>query len=167
MEKKKAAASRKKKTTGAERIAAPPKAPKPPRPAKPAKPAVDAVWQASMRDMLAQQRQRLRSVFHATQVQMAEKEGDLPDVSDRASEGFEDEISMGLMAIEAAQLEDIEAAIKRIDDGTYGLCESCGKAIPKKRLEILPFARFCLSCRGEVERRSRIMAASESDEEED
>lgn len=135
------------------------------RPAKPAKPAVDAQWQADMREALAAQRQRLLTVVQTTQAQMAQKSGDLADVSDRASEGFEDELDMGLMAIEAAQLDDIEAAIKRIDDGTYGICLTCAKAVPRKRLEVLPFARRCLPCEGEHERRSKNIEAA--DEEED
>ncbi|OQZ06469.1 MAG: hypothetical protein B6D36_04840 [Planctomycetes bacterium UTPLA1] len=135
------------------------------RPAKPAKPAVDAQWQADMREALAAQRQRLLTVVQTTQAQMAQKSGDLADVSDRASEGFEDELDMGLMAIEAAQLDDIEAAIKRIDDGTYGICLTCAKAVPRKRLEVLPFARRCLPCEGEHERRAKNIEPS--DEEED
>jgi RNA polymerase-binding protein DksA len=118
-----------------------------------------------MREMLAGQRQRLLAVVQSTQSQMAEKPGDLADISDRATEGFEDEIAVGLMAIEAAQLEDINSAIERIDNGTYGLCEDCRRAIPKKRLEVLPFARRCLGCEGQAERRPRLLNG-ESEEEE-
>lgn len=134
-------------------------------PAKPQKPAVDAEWMATIRDAMVQQRHELLSVVSSTQAQMAEKAGDLPDVSDRASEGFEDELAVGLIAIEAAKLDDIEAAIQRIDDGSYGLCVDCGKAIPRKRLEVLPFARRCLACAGESER--RIRAVDEAEVEED
>lgn len=134
-------------------------------PAKPQKPVVDAEWMATIRDAMVQQRHELLSVVSSTQAQMAEKAGDLPDVSDRASEGFEDELAVGLIAIEAAKLDDIEAAIQRIDDGSYGLCVDCGKAIPRKRLEVLPFARRCLACAGESER--RVRAVDESEVEED
>ena len=136
-----------------------------PMPIGPQKPQVDAEWQREMRLALSGQRQRLLSVVQSTQAQMAEKSGDLPDISDRASEGFEDELAVGLMAIEAAQLDDINEAIERIDNGTYGLCIDCGRAVPKKRLEVLPFAKRCLQCEGESERRSRI-AESQAEEEE-
>ncbi len=136
-----------------------------PKPSKPKKPAVDADWQANMREAMARQRQLLLSVVQSTQAQMAEKSGDLPDVSDRASEGFEDELAVGLMAIEAAHLDDIDAAIKRIDDGTYGLCTDCKKPIPRKRLEVLPFARRCLNCEGASERRGRVVEATAEDED--
>ncbi|GLW66437.1 molecular chaperone DnaK [Actinomadura rubrobrunea] len=43
-------------------------------------------------------------------------------------------------------LEDIEAALARLDAGTYGICQDCGTKIPADRLEILPFARCCVPC---------------------
>lgn len=136
-----------------------------PEPLEPQKPQVDEAWIKQMRDLLAAQRQRLVSVVASTQAQMAEKSGDLADISDRASEGFEDELAVGLMAVEAAQLEDINEAIERIDNGSYGLCVDCKRAIPKKRLEVLPFAKRCLNCEGQAERRSHV-AEGEDDEEE-
>ncbi len=139
--------------------------PKPVPPPEPQKPQVDEEWQKNMRVMLASQRQRLVSVVQSTQAQMAEKSGDLPDISDRASEGFEDELAVGLMAIEAAQLDDINEAIERIDLGTYGLCVDCQKAVPKKRLEVLPFAKRCLPCEGQSERRTRDIEVEEEEEE--
>ena len=136
-----------------------------PEPMEPQKPQVDEAWIKQMRDLLAAQRQRLVTVVASTQQQMAEKSGDLADISDRASEGFEDELAVGLMAIEAAQLEDINEAIERIDNGSYGLCIDCKKAIPRKRLEVLPFAKRCLACEGLAERRARVAEGEDEEEE--
>jgi DnaK suppressor protein len=47
---------------------------------------------------------------------------------------------------EQQHLADVEAAIARLDDGTYGICERCGKAIPDARLEARPTARTCVGC---------------------
>lgn len=44
------------------------------------------------------------------------------------------------------QIEEIDAAIGRIDEGTYGRCTGCGTAIPEERLELRPFARTCVAC---------------------
>lgn len=44
-------------------------------------------------------------------------------------------------------LDDIDAALKKINSGQYGLCETCGKKISKERLKILPTARHCLDCK--------------------
>ncbi len=140
-----------------------PKAAKPAKPARPAKPAVDPELLKTIREALVSQRNQLLNVVHSTQAQLAEKETGLADVSDRASGGFEDELAMGLMRIEAAQIEDIEAAIERIDVGTYGVCVDCGKVIPRKRLEVLPFAQRCLDCEGTKERRARMQSLVSDD----
>ena len=44
------------------------------------------------------------------------------------------------------RLAEVEAALKKIDESTYGICEKCGGKISKERLEVLPTARFCLNC---------------------
>jgi RNA polymerase-binding protein DksA len=131
----------------------------------PKRPVVDPEFQKQIREALVRQRQQLLSVVRSTQAQMAERTGDLPDQSDQAAEGIGDELAVGLMAIEAAQLHDIEDAIRRIDDGTYGLCTDCEKPIPKKRLEILPFVRRCLNCEGAREHRIRTQATYSEEEE--
>ncbi len=113
---------------------------------------VDVEMQKQLREAMVAQRGRLLSLVQSTQAQMAEKVTGLADVSDRASEGYGDELAVGLLAIEAAQLDEIEAAICRIDEGSYGLCEDCGKPIPRKRLEVLPFVQQCLACKGRRER---------------
>jgi DnaK suppressor protein len=136
-----------------------------PAKAPPKKPPIDPEFQKQIREALVHQRQQLVSVVRSTQAQMAEKTKDLPDVSDQASEGYGDELAVGLMAIEAAQLEDIEAAINRIDQGMYGLCADCEKPIPRRRLEVLPFARRCLACEGVREHRIRTQASYSDDDE--
>lgn len=45
-------------------------------------------------------------------------------------------------------IEEIDAALGRIDRGTYGVCTSCGAAIPEERLELRPFASTCVACTG-------------------
>ncbi len=129
-------------------------------------PTFDRKWLRGVREALVGRRDGMLSVVQSTKAQMAQRGGDLADVSDRASEGFEDELAVGLMAIEAAQLEDVEGAIQRIDRGKYGLCEDCEKPIPRSRLEVLPFARRCLVCEGTSERmvRTHSPAYTESDD---
>ncbi len=132
-------------------------------PTKPVKSTVDPELLKTIREALVGQRNQLLSVVQSTQAQLAEKETGLADLSDRASDGFEDELALGLMRIEAAQIDDIEAAIRRIDDGSYGMCVDCGKAIPRKRLEVLPFAQRCLECEGTKERRARMQTGIDDD----
>lgn len=51
-----------------------------------------------------------------------------------------------LLAMEREQLAQIEQALARLDAGTYGLCIGCGEAIAPGRLEILPYAAYCIDC---------------------
>lgn len=157
---KKTTKTRAKKTTKTTKSVVAKEAPKPEKkPAakpKPAKPAFDAEFLTQVRESLVDERRSLLSMMQSTQQQLAGRDTGLADLSDIASGGFEDELAIGLMASEAATLEKIDAAIKRIDDGSYGICRDCEKAIPKKRLEFLPFAQRCMECEGNRERRVRM-----------
>jgi RNA polymerase-binding transcription factor DksA len=60
--------------------------------------------------------------------------------------GTERELSDVLAARNAETVRDLEAALARLDAGTYGACERCGNAIPFERLEAMPHARLCVAC---------------------
>jgi DnaK suppressor protein len=69
-----------------------------------------------------------------------------PDRDDLARNFTLREQRLALHDVAQAQLTQIEKALERIDDGTYGLCAGCGKAIPIERLEIIPYATLCVNC---------------------
>lgn len=126
----------------------------------------DTAWLASVRETLLQRRTALTNVVQSNREQLASNEGDPADIADRASNGFEDELTAGLLSLEANQLEEIDAALQRVDRGTYGICLTCEKPIPRKRLEILPFAKRCLKCEGDKERASKLYGPKGDEEEE-
>jgi RNA polymerase-binding protein DksA len=64
--------------------------------------------------------------------------------ADTATETFERERDVALEASAEGILRQIEVALQKIDDGTYGVCERCGKPIGRARLEALPYAAFCI-----------------------
>jgi len=72
-------------------------------------------------------------------------------MADLGSDNFEQEFTLGLMEAEEGTLGRIEAALERIEDGTYGTCEECGVKIPKKRLNAIPFAAMCVKCASQYE----------------
>src|SRR5213595_1239314 len=74
--------------------------------------------------------------------------------ADAGTETFEREKDISILEQIEAELADVEHALHRLDDGTYGLCEADGKPIPEERLEALPAARFCLAHQAEAERQS-------------
>lgn len=50
------------------------------------------------------------------------------------------------------QLAEVEHALEKLDDGTYGICDNCGKSIPPERLEAIPQTSLCLDCKAKQER---------------
>ena len=76
------------------------------------------------------------------------------ELMDIACDGEADEMALRLAEADSMKIEEIEEALQRIKDGSYGICRECGKAIPKKRLKIMPFATLCIKCKEEDERRN-------------
>ena len=67
-------------------------------------------------------------------------------MADMGSDSYEIENTIGLMSSERKILVEINAALDRIESGTYGICDGDDKPIPKARLEAIPWARYCVNC---------------------
>ena len=81
-----------------------------------------------------------------------EKSPTIPsDMADVGTDAFAQELTLGLLGSEKDTLDQIEAAIERIDNGSYGRCETCGGKIPKARLEAIPYAAQCVRCASQEE----------------
>jgi RNA polymerase-binding protein DksA len=76
-----------------------------------------------------------------------------PDTADLASELSEQDLALSLMGNVNGTLEQIDAALQRVEEGTYGSCLDCDLRIPAARLEALPYARYCVQCAARRERR--------------
>lgn len=63
-----------------------------------------------------------------------------------ATHVFEQQRDLALRERSRAELERVEAALRRLDDGTYGTCESCGNPIAPERLEAIPWSATCIDC---------------------
>jgi DnaK suppressor protein len=75
------------------------------------------------------------------------------DLADLGTDAFEQELTLSLMGNGKEVLEKVEAALKRIEDGSYGRCEDCGKEIPKARLDAIPYVELCVKCASREEQR--------------
>jgi len=75
------------------------------------------------------------------------------DPADAGSKAFERDLELALTQNARHLLEQGERALARIDAGTYGVCESCGRAIGKARLLAFPRANLCVECKQREERR--------------
>ena len=112
---------------------------------------------AEVRDELVADAARLRA-------EIAEAESDIADLlqgageeggedtADTGAKAFEREHEMALAASHREILGQVERALRSIETSSYGVCESCGRAIGKARLQAFPRATLCLSCKQRQER---------------
>ncbi|WP_165235394.1 TraR/DksA family transcriptional regulator [Aquisphaera insulae] len=84
-----------------------------------------------------------------------EASGNLSDVpihlADLASGSDEEEITLDLMENEGRIMSEIDDALERIEQGTFGRCENCHEEIPRERLEAVPYTRYCIRCARELQ----------------
>jgi len=80
-----------------------------------------------------------------------EKNAPSGDAADAAFDTSGEEIASQLAELEAKELVQVERALRRLKQGTYGKCESCGGKIPVARLNALPFSTVCIKCQREIE----------------
>lgn len=76
-------------------------------------------------------------------------------MADMATDNFNTEFSLNLASVEQRTLYEIDEALKRIEEGTYGDCLSCGKKISTQRLKALPYASFCIDCQEKEEKKEK------------
>lgn len=112
--------------------------------------------QARFRKTLARKREEVAGQI--AQIELNYRSGPVRDSSgygihmaETGNDEEELEKNLAFLAQEDDILQLIDDALSRIDSGTYGFCEACGKGIPKERLLAKPFARDCISCRREME----------------
>jgi DnaK suppressor protein len=114
--------------------------------------------QAKLQSQLEEERTRLEA-----EVEVMEREGHeaLSDASgennyrdhmaDQGSATFDRELDMTLEGNTREALKAVNGAIERMDDGSYGTCARCSKAIAVERLEVMPTATMCITCQAEDE----------------
>jgi len=78
-------------------------------------------------------------------------EAEVGDPIDVATQNLDKELLFEVTDNEHQMLEQIEAALRRIEKGVFGICESCRAPIPTKRIKAMPFARYCITCQNSNE----------------
>jgi DnaK suppressor protein len=111
--------------------------------------------QQRVREQLLAERDRLeRDIFERTQGEQAvatvdpllDSGGVSSHQADNADALSEYERNLAIIANSRAVLSQVHAALARLDNGAYGVCERCGKPIEPRRLEALPYATLCVGC---------------------
>ena len=118
-----------------------------------------------VRQYLGEERQRLAGIRtgydeeHLTTetetASLAELSSNAQHQADTGTETFNRERDLSILEHIDAELADVEHALRRLDDGTYGTCEACGRPVGDERLEAMPAARFCVGDQSVAEREAR------------
>ena len=87
---------------------------------------------------------------------LAESDENLSDLLDRASKISEQEFSHHLCSRDKLQMRRIERSLQDIEDGVYGQCDQCEEEISTARLKARPTARYCISCKTQLEKMERL-----------
>lgn len=82
--------------------------------------------------------------------------------ADAGSDAYDRDFALNLLSQEQDALYEIDEALKRIELGTYGVCEMSGKPINHERLEAIPFARFTVECQSQIERQNKAQRVRQS-----
>jgi DnaK suppressor protein len=106
-----------------------------------------------LRDSLAQKQEELSEIVHRKkeEQEFQQEEPEIGDEADIATRSVEKELLFDITDAEKQNLDGIEAALRKIEKNVYGRCESCQRTIPRLRLEVMPWARYCISCQAKNE----------------
>lgn len=115
---------------------------------------------AAFKQLLVKEREKImREIEHIAGETLKKSQrdasGDLSGytlhMADMASDHYDREFSLGIASAEQRIIYEIDEALKRLADGTYGLCFTCDRPISKKRLKAVPYAKFCIDCQKKEE----------------
>ena len=76
----------------------------------------------------------------------------IQDIGDEAANIYNKQVLLSLNENERLRLKEVDEALDRIENGTYGICEECGGPISLKRLEVRPVAKYCVPCLTKLEK---------------
>ncbi|HDN97652.1 MAG TPA: hypothetical protein ENG68_00630 [bacterium] len=105
--------------------------------------------------LLKEKNRILRTIGHLKEDALGEKKQEFSGVpnhiADLGTDEFSRDLEISLSDSEGKILKLINEAIEKLEKGTYGKCERCGKNISKTRLTAIPYAKYCIKCQKEIE----------------
>ena len=114
---------------------------------------------ARFRKSLLEEKQRImNNSKNALQNEIQLSQDDMPDETDLAASEINQNLVFKLRDRERLLLSKIDAALERMNEGTFGICEDCEEPIEPKRLDARPVSTLCLSCKEVQEHREKVYA---------
>jgi DnaK suppressor protein len=117
---------------------------------------VKAEWQKYYARLLELRAQLLRQMDGLAKQSAEEIPGYSLHMADSGTDNFDRDFALSLLSSDQDAIYEIEEALKRIEKNTYGVCELTSKAIPKARLEAIPWARFTVQAQAQLEREGAL-----------
>ncbi len=106
-----------------------------------------------LKNMLLERKQAILRKMQQYYQESQEMETNIAqDAVDKAESSYTKEFLLSLTDAEREQLSQIQAALRRLEKGEYGICQSCGQPINKKRLKIIPWTSLCINCQEKKEK---------------
>lgn len=102
--------------------------------------------------ILKERAEHLRNHLYKELDTLSTRDSSVADHGEEAVHSSAGEVNSQIAAHEARELKEVEYALIKIREGTYGICEACKKEIPTERLEALPFCICCVKCQAEREK---------------
>jgi DnaK suppressor protein len=117
---------------------------------------VKAEWAKFYERLLELRDQLLRQMNGLAKESAQELAGYSLHMADSGTDNFDRDFALSLLSSDQDAIYEIEEALKRIEKGTYGVCELTGKQIPKSRLEAIPWTRFTVQAQAQLEREGAL-----------
>lgn len=117
---------------------------------------VKGEWQKYYDRLLELREQLMRQMNGLAKESAQEIAGYSLHMADSGTDNFDRDFALSLLSSDQDAVYEIEEALKRIERDTYGVCELTGKAIPKARLEAIPWARFTVQAQAQLEREGAL-----------
>src|SRR5258706_11367700 len=113
-------------------------------------------WQSYYNCLLELREQLLHQMNGLAKESAQELAGYSLHMADSGTDNFDRDFALSLLSSDQDAIYEIEEALKRIEKGTYGICELTGKPIPRTRLEAIPWTRFTVQAQAQLEREGAL-----------
>jgi DnaK suppressor protein len=121
-------------------------------------------FQKKAKQMLLKLRDRLiDEIAEKRKMESNNLKDEIADFYDSADDERDRQLSHLISDRDREKLFEIDEALQRIDEGTYGICEECGKKILESRLRVMPFARLCVPCQSDLEKKGEKIRVVEEE----
>ena len=117
---------------------------------KSTKSTLKAADRKKLREILLSMREQLTGQINALKGESLTRD-DAVNSEEDGTDAFERQFALDIARTENESVYEIDDALRRLDEGTYGVCEECGETINTARLSALPFTRMCIACKSEQE----------------